>query len=309
MERKTTSDSGAPDHVGTADGLRLAVEIHGPADAPPLLFAHGFGQSRRMWTRVAAAMAADGWRTIAFDARGHGDSDRVDNGAYRLEQFVDDLAGIAAALDRRPVLVGHSMGGLLGLVAAGEIRPDPFRALVLVDITPRWEAPGVARIFEFMRAHKDGFASLEEAADAVGAYAPQRPRRRTFDELAALLSHGGDGRWRWQWDPALLDTIAVEADRHQARVLDATRRVDVPVLLVSGGHSDVVSERTVAEFLRNVPNAEHVELAGATHTVAADAGDALAAAMASFLHTLAPAAPHATPSRRDDRQPRMGVQP
>ncbi|MGH8147014.1 MAG: alpha/beta fold hydrolase [Rhodanobacteraceae bacterium] len=309
MERGAASASGVSSHVGTADGLNLAVETRGPADAPPLLFAHGFGQGRRVWACVAAAIAAQGWRTIAFDARGHGDSDHASDGAYRLEQFVDDLVGVAAALEQPPVLVGHSMGGLLGLVAAGEVRPSPFRALVLVDISPRWEAPGVERIFEFMRAHKDGFASLEDASAAVGAYAPQRPRRRTLDELAALLSRGEDGRWHWQWDPALLDTIAIEADRHQARVLDAARKVEVPVLLVSGGRSDVVSEQSVAEFLRNVPNARHVEIADASHAVVGDDCHALTAAIASFLKTLAPTAPHVTPSRRDDRNPCMGIQP
>ncbi|HJR14560.1 MAG TPA: alpha/beta fold hydrolase, partial [Rhodanobacteraceae bacterium] len=141
--------------------LALAVETRGSDHAPAVLFAHGFGQSRHAWTRAAQSLADRGWRTVTFDARGHGDSDRVEDGRYALAQFVDDLLAVALSLDTPPVLVGASMGGLLGLVAAGETRPDPFRALVLVDITPRWETAGVERMLGFMRAHPQGFASLD----------------------------------------------------------------------------------------------------------------------------------------------------
>jgi pimeloyl-ACP methyl ester carboxylesterase len=268
------------------DSLPLALEMRGPADAPAIVFAHGFGQSRHAWARAAEALAARGWRTVSFDARGHGDSGRVADGRYALEQFVDDLRLVAGSLDAPPVLVGASMGGLLGLVAAGETRPDPFRALVLVDITPRWESGGVARMLGFMRAHPQGFASLDEAADAVTAYLPQRRRRKDRYELAQLLHRGRDGRLRWHWDPALLDTVAHEGERHQQRLLDAARNIDVPVLLVSGGRSDIVSDATVAEFLEAVPHARHVEIPHATHTLAGDDNAAFTAAIEPFLNTL-----------------------
>jgi pimeloyl-ACP methyl ester carboxylesterase len=285
MENSSTRP-GLLARLTTADRLALTVETRGPASAPPVLFAHGFGQSRLSWARTASALAAEGWRTVTFDARGHGDSGRVPQGAYHLEQFVADLLVIGESLGEPPVMVGHSMGGLLAMVAAGEVRPAPFRALVLVDITPRWETSGVTRILGFMRAHLNGFASLEDAAERVAAYAPQRSRGRSLRELEQLLRRDGDGRWRWRWDPALLDTIAVEGERHQQRLLDAARKIDVPVLLVSGGRSDVVSERTVAEFLRNVPSAEHVEVPHATHAVAGDDNDAFIAVLAYFLKSL-----------------------
>jgi pimeloyl-ACP methyl ester carboxylesterase len=286
MEDASATSTGVLTDITTADGLALTVETRGPSAAPPVLFAHGFGQSRRSWARTASALAEDGWRTVTFDARGHGDSGRVPRGAYHLEQFVADLLAVGQSLGQPPVMVGHSMGGLLAMVAAGEVRPAPFRALVLVDITPRWEASGVARIVGFMRAHLDGFASLEDAARSVAAYAPERSRGRSVGELAQLLRRDGDGRWHWRWDPMLLDTIAAEGERHQQRLLEAARRIDVPVLLVSGGRSDVVSERTVAEFLRNVPSAEHVQVPHATHAVAGDDIDAFIAVLAYFLKTL-----------------------
>ena len=274
--------------ITARDGLPLAVETHGPAGAPAVVFAHGFGQSRRAWSRAAETLAAHGWHAVTFDARGHGDSGRLANGRYALEQFVDDLLTVTRSLATPPVLVGASMGGLLGLVAAGETRPDPFRALVLVDITPRWESEGVERMLDFMRAHPQGFASLDEAADAVAAYLPQRRRRKDRYELAQLLHRGEDGRLRWHWDPALLGTVAHEGERHQQRLLNAARNIDVPVLLVSGGRSDIVSQDTVAEFLEAVPHARHVEIPHATHTLAGDDSAAFTSAIEPFLTTLDP---------------------
>lgn len=270
----------------TADGLWLAVDDRGPRAAAPLLFAHGFGQTRHAWTATAAALAAAGYRCLSFDARGHGDSARMADGDYRLEQFVGDLAGLAASLPRPPVLVGASMGGLLGLALAGERRPAPFRALVLVDITPRWESAGVERILGFMRAHPDGFADYAEAAAAIAAYLPHRGARKSEAQLRPLLRRGSDGRLRWHWDPAMLEPVAGESERYQPRLMAAARRVDVPTLLLSGGRSDVVSADTVREFLVLVPHARHVELPRATHMVAGDANDAFTREIETFVRGL-----------------------
>lgn len=286
MEAERVSVEQVLYRLQVGDDVSLAIETRGPAGAPAVLFAHGFGQSRHAWVRAAESLAEHGWRTITFDARGHGDSSRVKDGRYELEQFVDDLLVVARSLEAPPVLVGASMGGLLGLVAAGETRPAPFRALVLVDITPRWEAAGVERMLGFMRANPQGFASLDEAAAEVAAYLPQRRRRKDRYELAQLLRRGGDGRLRWHWDPAMLDTVAREGERHQQRLLNAARNIDVPTLLVSGGRSDIVSRDTVAEFLDAVPHATHVQIPHATHTLAGDDNVSFAAAIEPFLDSL-----------------------
>jgi pimeloyl-ACP methyl ester carboxylesterase len=267
--------------------LRLAVETYRPDGAPTLLFAHGFGQTRGAWGGAAATLATQGYHCISFDARGHGESGRASDGDYHMQQFVDDLLALAHAQPEPPVLVGASMGGLLGLVAAGETRPSPFRALVLVDITPRWETRGVERILAFMQAHPDGFADYAEAAKQIAAYLPHRPGRKSEEQLRPLMRTGDDGRLRWHWDPALLagDLIA-ESERYQPRLFAAAAQVDVPVLLLSGEHSDVVSQSTVEEFLQLVPHARHVEVAGATHMLAGDANDAFTREIAHFIQSL-----------------------
>jgi pimeloyl-ACP methyl ester carboxylesterase len=268
------------------DGLRLAVEQRRADGAPTLLFAHGFGQTRGAWNGAAAALAAQGCRCVSFDSRGHGESDRVGNGNYHFEQFADDLLRLAHAQPEPPILVGASMGGLLGLVVAGEVRPAPFRALVLVDITPRWETAGVERILAFMQAHPNGFADYAEAAEQIAAYLPQRRARKREEQLRPLLREGADGRLRWHWDPALLAGVVSESERYQPRLLAAAAKVDVPVLLLSGERSDVVSHATVNEFMGLVPHARHVEVAGATHMLAGDANDAFTREIAAFIGQL-----------------------
>jgi len=278
----------------TGDGLRLAVETRHAGGAPTLLFAHGFGQTRGAWSGATTALAAQGCRCVGFDARGHGESGRLPDGGYHMQQFADDLLGLARAQPDLPVLVGASMGGLLGLVTAGETRPAPFRALVLVDITPRWETRGVERILAFMQAHPDGFTSYAEAAEQIAAYLPHRSGRKSEEQLRPLLRGSADGRLRWHWDPALLagDLIA-ESERYQPRLFAAAAQVDVPVLLLSGERSDVVSHATVDEFLHLVPHARHVEVAGASHMLAGDANDAFTREIANFIQSLgdAPARP------------------
>jgi len=272
--------------IAGAQDLPLAIETRGPQDALPLLFVHGFGQTRHAWTRSAQTLAHAGFRTITFDLRGHGDSARVPDGEYELQQFLDDLLRIAQSTREPPVLVGASMGGLLGLALAGETVPPPFRALVLVDITPRWESAGVARMLAFMRAHPHGFADYDEAIATISEYLPHRTRAKRQHELEPLLRRGPDGRLRWHWDPALLDTIAREGERHQPRLRAAARKVDIPVLLLSGGRSDVVSRDTIAEFMQLLPHARHEEIPHATHMLAGDANDAFAAEIEKFVQTL-----------------------
>jgi pimeloyl-ACP methyl ester carboxylesterase len=273
--------------VRAADGVALAVEYFGDPDARAVVFAHGFGQTRQAWTSTAAMLADAGWQGIAADARGHGDSGWLDGGEYDFAQFVSDLVQIARAPARPPVLIGASMGGLLGLVAQAECRP--FCGLVLVDVTPRWENAGIERIMRFMRAHPDGFASIDEASDAVSAYLPHRTEKKSPGRLRQLLVRADNGRLRWHWDPRLLDRVAKNGERHQAALLDAARRIDVPTLLISGEYSDVVSDATIAEFLHLVPHAEHVRVARATHMIVGDENDAFLSAIQKFLGKFSPA--------------------
>lgn len=154
----------------------------------PVLLAHGGGQTKRAWKRVTAMLAAHRFRTIAIDLRGHGDSAWAANGDYDIADFAGDLIAIAGALDRKPALIGASLGGLAGIVAESEVASGSFASLTLVDVTPQMEASGVARIVGFMAANaREGFASHEEAARVISDYLPHRPSRGASAGLAHYL--------------------------------------------------------------------------------------------------------------------------
>lgn len=270
-----------------AGGLQLATTVFPSSTArTSLLFAHGFGQTRGAWLQSGMALAAEGHAGLAYDARGHGESTR--NAAdlpYTGEQFADDLIIIAGERAQPPVLVGASMGGLFGLIAEARW-PGLFRAMVLVDITPRWEQAGMQRILGFMTAFPAGFDSLEHAGDIIAAYLPHRRARKSPEELRELLREGADGRWRWHWDARLIDDLVRDSAQHQDGIAEAARAIRCPVLLISGGRSDLVSAQTVEEFQALVPHAHHVHLAQATHMLAGDDNDAFTATVLEYLSGL-----------------------
>jgi pimeloyl-ACP methyl ester carboxylesterase len=275
-------DHPTPLTFSAPDGLALAAqEFAGAPAQPAVLLAHGFGQTLESWAGTQAKLAAAGIANLAFDMRGHGRSDRNPPAArYAEAQFVADVHTAADRLPDGPVLVGASMGGLTGLLAQAQ-RPR-FSALVLVDVTPRWEASGVERIRAFMEARPTGFADFAEAAEAIGSYLPHRRGRKTPDQLRHLLRER-DGRLHWHWDPRLLQEFMADSEALQAHIADAARRIEVPVLLISGGRSDLVSDRTVADFLALVPHARHERIADATHMVAGDDNDAFAGVLLRHL--------------------------
>jgi pimeloyl-ACP methyl ester carboxylesterase len=283
-----------PMHLWTgSDGIRLAGDSWGNPAGPLVILLHGGGQTRHAWGGTGKLLGEAGYCAVAFDARGHGDSDWSPAGDYSQNALVDDLKYIVAALGgRRPVLVGASLGGATSLVASGEGHVDA-NALILVDIVPYTEPAGVARIHAFMRQHAEGFGSLEEVADAISQYRPNQARTRSVDGLSKNVRFGEDGRYRWHWDPRFLSRKTDLRIRHE-RLSDCARRLALPTLLVRGGSSDVVSEAGVREFLELCPHAEYVNIAEAGHMVAGDRNDVFGNAAAHFLARHLPILPDPT---------------
>src|SRR6201997_3873173 len=155
-----------------AGGIRLVADEwnHGASDRPTILMLHGGGQNRFSWKNTGQVLADEGFHVIALDSRGHGDSDRAPDADYDVETLTADVMNVLAAIDRPVNLIGASMGGLTGILVADAAGPDRVTRLVLVDVVPRFEKNGSARIREFMFSGLHGFGSLVEAADAVAAY-------------------------------------------------------------------------------------------------------------------------------------------
>jgi pimeloyl-ACP methyl ester carboxylesterase len=277
-----------------ADGGRLMATIHGDAQRSALLL-HGGGQTRRAWRRTALALAQD-WRIIALDQRGHGDSDWATDGAYAFTDYARDAQAvarqIAAETGVKPVAVGASLGGIASLLALDDPADPAFSALCMVDIVPQMNPVGVDTIQGFMRARAaEGFASVEEAADAVAAYLPHRPRPRSLDGLRSNLRHDPDGRWRWHWDPRFLDgprTVNAEWDAVGERAMRQAARLNIPGLLVRGAFSELVTDEAARAFLSVASTMTSVDVAKARHMVAGDSNDDFTSAVRDFLARITP---------------------
>ncbi|MGY0502981.1 alpha/beta fold hydrolase [Nocardia sp. FBN12] len=271
-----------------ADGLTLVADNFGAEDGPLVVMLHGGGQTRHSWKRTGRALAAAGMRVVAVDARGHGDSDWSPTADYSRTAMVSDLHAVleqlGATQEAGAVVVGASMGGITGLLATATPGGSAIRALVLVDIVPRSESAGVERVMDFLGRHRDGFDTLDQVADAVAAYMPHRPRPDNADGLLRNLRQR-DGRWYWHWDPDLISDVN---DDPEARIIEmeaAAEALTIPVLLVRGGKSDVVSDEGAAAFLALAPHARLAEIGAAAHTAAGDDNDAFTEAVAGFVAT------------------------
>ncbi|UJR80725.1 alpha/beta fold hydrolase [Sandaracinus amylolyticus] len=276
--------------IETPSGVVLHVRASGPVSGAGVLLLHGGGQTGASWGRTADALASRGHRVWAPDLRGHGESGRAPGGDYGIDAFVGDGCALIDALSgetsgRAPVVVGASLGGIVSLLAASE-RARPMRALVLVDIALRARGEGVERIVGFMRSTQDGFDSLDDARAAIARYLPHRRAAPTIDGLHRVLRRREDGRWMWHWDPLLLERLEVDAILDGARLHDAARALEVPLLLLRGGHSDVVSEELARELVSIAPRARWQDVREVGHMVAGDDNDAFTTAVLAFLDQL-----------------------
>jgi pimeloyl-ACP methyl ester carboxylesterase len=273
--------------IDTPGGMHIAAD-HWPGDGPAVVLAHGGGQTRHSWGATAAVLAAHGHRVVSMDLRGHGDSAWDRDGDYSMAAYRNDALAVAEWVGEPIAWVGASLGGMTGLHAV-DAAPDRFSALVLVDITPRPAAAGVSRILEFMgKDAADGFATLDEAADAIAGYQPHRRRPTDLSGLRKNLRLGPDGRWRWHWDPAFINMRTGGAseharDTHHDELEAIARRLTLPVLLVRGKLSDLVTQNEVDEFRQMVPHATYVDVADAAHMIAGDKNDVFTDAVVQFL--------------------------
>lgn len=277
-------------HFEGSAGLRITADVHGDPARQAVVFLHGGGQTRHAWGDSARRLAAEGYYALTLDLRGHGDSGWAPNGEYDIDDFVADLRAVVQQLPNAgtdaemPVLVGASLGGVTSLVAVGTSEEPIASGLVLVDIVPKINPEGVARISGFMRANPRGFTSVEQAADVVAAYLPHRPKPKDISGLQKNLRLHADGRYYWHWDPSFIfREHDISPLQSRSRLDDAARGVRIPTLLVKGGISEIVDDAGVEEFREVMPEAEIVNVRGAGHMVAGDNNNAFHDAVLEFL--------------------------
>src|SRR5271166_3356537 len=170
--------------ISWPDGALVGTEL---GDGPVALLLHAGGEHRGVWTNVAEGLVRGGYRTLAWDLRGHGES--AAGNADQLPLFADDVAVMISALDVMPVVVGASLGGLAALLA---LRRDHVRAkvagLVLVDVIPD---PDPRRVRAFLTGTIGGLASRPLVSDILDRAEELRGAAGALD-LPTLLVRGGN---------------------------------------------------------------------------------------------------------------------
>jgi pimeloyl-ACP methyl ester carboxylesterase len=188
-----------PQRFQTPDGLTLVGNVGGSSKAAAVVLLHGGGQTRHSWAGAMQHLIERGYFVVNYDARGHGDSDWASDGDYSLNALASDLRAVLSSITGPAALVGASMGGMTSFYAVGSAHHTIADALVMVDIALRPALAGVQKIQQFMTGHHEGFTTLAEAAEAVTAYNPGRPRPSDPSGLMKNLRLRKDGRLYWHW--------------------------------------------------------------------------------------------------------------
>jgi pimeloyl-ACP methyl ester carboxylesterase len=136
-EALEATPQGRPQSVRSADGTRLHVEVFGPEEGETVVLAHGWTEALRFWTYVIRRLERKGFRVVAYDLRGHGDSEPASGGDYGLRRFGQDLEAVLEATvppERRAVVAGHSLGAMSIVSWAEEHDVEPrVRAAALLN--------------------------------------------------------------------------------------------------------------------------------------------------------------------------------
>ena len=241
-----------------------------PAQSHVVVCAHGLSRQGRDFDTLARALCGQ-VRVVCPDVVGRGCSDWLsDPMGYAIPAYVADMVTLLARLDAQVVdWVGTSMGGLIGLGLAA-LPASPLRRLVLNDVGPAIEPASLARIGSYLGqpAH---WASLDEAADALWAISQgfgPHTREQWLALTRPMLRPDGAG-FKPHYDPAIATPFRLItpelAHAGEAALWQAYDSLRIPVLLLRGAQSDLLSPATAQAMTVRGPKARLVEVAGVGH--------------------------------------------
>jgi pimeloyl-ACP methyl ester carboxylesterase len=265
------------------DGLRMRYLDWGPSTGTPVLFLHGGALSAHTWDLVCAALQVDGYRSIALDLRGHGDTDWAPDGDYSIATFAADVDRFVAALDLDSFfLVGMSLGGLAAVGYAGT-RSRALRGLVLVDISPQVRRPGADQVGDFVRLPPVA-PSLDDFIERAIRFNPRRRRELLEHSLLRNLRPHPSGGLTWKYDPAAHTVEHHAAIRSEAAELWAqVDGIEVPTLVVRGAQSEVLTPDGAEALAHRVHDGRWVTVPNAGHTVQGDNAAGLTQVLREFF--------------------------
>ncbi len=255
-----------------SNGIKIHIEERG-SGSPALVFLHYWGGSSRTWDHVVAQLAP-GFRTIAVDQRGWGQSDAPTVG-YGLAGLADDALGVIQALGLdRYILVGHSMGGKVAQLIASR-RPEGLAGVVLVAPSP----PSPMNL------------PLEVRERMVAAYASRESIIATVNQMLTANGLNSDDLERVIAD-SLAGAPAAKAawplSTSQEDITSAVGGINKPTLVISGDLDRVDRiEMLKQELLPRIPQAQLQVLAGVGHLSPLEAPMEVAKLIWDFAHELA----------------------
>ena len=273
------------DHHLVVDGLRLHyLDWGAPARhaRPSLLFLHGGRLTAHTWDLVCLTLRSR-FRCVAIDLRGHGDSEWSPGIDYALAAHVRDVRGVIEQLGmRRPVLIGHSLGGLHAMTYAVDAAHE-LAGLVLVDVAPEVQQAGAQRIVNF-GLNDLGSGSLEDFVGRALAFNPRRDPRLLRYSLQHNLRQLPDDNWTWKWDPRRNTPEHYASIEHDlAQLAGAASAITCPTLVVRGAESDVLSATQAADFAATLPNGSTAEVPAAGHNIQGDNPRGLTRVLTDFI--------------------------
>jgi pimeloyl-ACP methyl ester carboxylesterase len=262
-------------HFSAPDGLQLHTLDAGPRDTKrlPAICLPGLARTAEDFRNVIERLASDPVnprRVLALDSRGRGLSARDPNAAnYSVPVELGDVfALLAAAGIERAVFVGTSRGGILTMVMAS-VRPELIAGAVLNDIGPVLDMPGLVRIKAYVGRLPAPRDYAEAARMLRGAMGNQFPgwSDATWDRYARLTWQETSAGLATRYDPMLSSTLtSIDPATPFPPLWEQFDALpDVPLMVIRGEHSDLLSRETVAAMRARRPNLETIEIAGEGH--------------------------------------------
>lgn len=270
----SAADLGIPHSAEVAYRSRNVVMRHqrfhflewGSPEAPTILLLHGGHQSAHSWDLVSLHLA-DRYHVLALDQRGHGDSEWARDGDYsNYTMSLDARAFIEAMELGRPLVMAHSMGGRNTMLIQKHA-PGLIGSAVIVDVGPETSEIGRKSIGNFVRAN-EVFDDLEHFVRNVRKYDPYRPQEHIERTVKYNMLERADGKYiskcdyrRWRGEIGQPDISRDDVS------LDDVGRFDLPILVVRGENSNILTSDAADRFRAALPQGQFATVANCGHNV------------------------------------------
>ncbi|MXX31554.1 MAG: alpha/beta hydrolase [Chloroflexi bacterium] len=268
--------------TANVNGLDLCYLDHGGDAAVSAVALHGFALNCHSFDEVAPALS-DRLHWYALDQRGHGRSDRAaELSDYSRDHMAADIGGFIEALGlERPVVLGHSMGGMNAMTFAAR-HPEQLRALVLIDVGPGVSVDGVQQVRQFVQGPYE-MDSLDAWVDMTHQYYPFRSKEGIRKRLEVSLRETPEGKMAKMFDERFREADFRGVADGRDGIWETANALTMPTLLLHGENSPVLKREQAEEFADRVEVVRLVTIPDAGHSVAGDQPEAFTEAVRDFL--------------------------